>query len=293
MANLIISGKWGNVDGVENVRNWSLTKTSAPKSYNHSGLNKGTGRKPGTKDWSGSYATYSNIGFHLARVGTLVSFLGYTGPTNGVSGAGKKYGGNILLNTCAVNWNWESNDLVQSTQNFGGNGALTETSATTTELNAESFAASQTPGFFMGDGDATDAICGIKNATFNLLVPEKTFVNSCTEGWTGRRAGAGLDCNLSITMDGTGVQEDFGLEVGEETKMSLYISDTDYIYVNAMHLREISGITIDRETGNIIGYTANFDLNIDLNDYGTGDEPALEIRQNGSGSPLYTLWEPL
>jgi hypothetical protein len=286
---MILTGKYANVGGRANVRNWSLSQTQSVKQYVHSGTAGGTGRLPGISDWSGQFGVYSGADVILPLIGTEQTFTGYCGPavpSAGPSSTGPTYSGPALLLSAALNWNWEAGDPFSALVNFSGNGLLSGPSNAVTTRSDLPMIDSNELAFYTGDYDDNDAeddrICHMKSATFNWLFADKPFANSCTAGRMGRQAGAS-DFNLSIVFDGTDTSDLDNAKPGDYLDFSLMISPDKYLFAQGMLFRDISNINANAEGGEIIGFTANFDA-------GQTNPSLLAIRPIGSGSEV-KLWE--
>jgi len=249
------SGRFCAIDAVGAVRNWSVSETAGLKKFVASNTNGGPGRAPGVQDWSGSISIYG--GMPLLMPGQDFAFKGYTAPDSGEQGGnGDVYQGQAIVDSVALTWNFENGDLIAHTINFGGfNTPLTLVT-----------------GFYDDDSDVEvqeciglgaeadgEEIANITSITLTLTAENKTYVNSSTNGWTYRERG-NFDATLAIAVHDTN-DSDFGIAINSDTELKLFVNSTEFWLLQWMKYKERSNLQVDRETGNIIGFTANFELN--------------------------------
>ena len=106
----IISGMFGavRVDSgiVSTVTNWTLDNNININSYNASNTRGYSGKIPGIRSCSGSFAGLGGV--PPVKPGQRFSFIGFTGPANGVVGstAGTTYTVKAIVNNITINWNY-------------------------------------------------------------------------------------------------------------------------------------------------------------------------------------------
>jgi hypothetical protein len=257
------SGVYAAVNGIATLRNWVLSRTSSTKPYVASNTLGGTGRRRGVIDWSGSLSQYGGI--PDAMPGETFAFAGYTSPGTGVLGDdGTVYAGNAIVDSVAVNWNWETGDPINISTNFGGNGPLT--SSQTDAVVDETFPAVPTPlelPFQILDLDGGSGgwseICDVTSATLNITAANKTYANSCTDGIMMRKPGP-IDWTLSVTFQNDDFMNGFPFDINDVVGFRLPVDETNYWELLWGIVQGYSNFTVDRETGNIIAVTVNFEM---------------------------------
>jgi len=106
----IISGMFGavRVDSgiVSTVTNWTLDNNININSYNASNTRGYSGKIPGIRSCSGSFAGLGGV--PPVKPGQRFSFIGFTGPANGMVGstAGTTYTVKAIVNNITINWNY-------------------------------------------------------------------------------------------------------------------------------------------------------------------------------------------
>jgi len=247
------SGKFGFVNGMSAIRTWQVNDVSAPKKYVHSGTLGGPGRKRGIRDFTGSFGAYG--GLPAVMPGAAFTFAGYTAPTNDTEGGtGDVYSGSAIVDQVAVTWNYETGDIIAHTVNFSGNGELARSTAVYTD---ETTPAIEVPIDLSITADGED-VCNVTTVTLTITAENKSYVNSCTDGWTKRKPGP-IDATLAIAVQDTNPDE-FVASIGDSILFNLFVNDTDFWLLKWMHYKDNSGLTVNRETGDIIGFTANFEF---------------------------------
>lgn len=257
------SGKYGMVNGQTAVRNWNLTRTTSPPKGVHSGTKGGPSRKPGVKDWSGNFGCYGAV--PVVMPGGLFTFIGFTAPDSGPpTGDGVAWTGPAIVDSMQLDWNWETGDILAHQINFSSNGAMTKSSAsnyvdsTVTELQ-------ETTGLnaINATSNSPITICNITTASLQITADNQSFVNSCTAGQTQRRPG-NIDATLSLTIQDTDPTQ-MGCDLSDDVifQMNVTISDSpDYYLLQWMHFANFSNLVVDRESGAIISFQANFEMNL-------------------------------
>jgi hypothetical protein len=249
----LMSGKFGMVNGQSAVRNWQTTLTSSPKKYVASHSAQGPGRRPGIQDWTGSFGCYGAK--PLVMPGETFTFGGFTGPTTGVEATnGDAYGGSAIVESVALTWNWESGDILSHVVNFGGNGAWAKTLAHYEDNGDPELRETIGLGAEV-DGETIDNVTTI---TLTITAENKTYVNSSTAGWTKRVAGT-IEATLSLGLQNTNV-DDLVIGIGEDCEFKLFVNDEDFWLLRWMHFKDISGLQANREGGDIVALTCNFEM---------------------------------
>lgn len=249
------SGKFCVVNGKRALRNWQINKTSAPKKYVASHTKGGPGRKQGIRDWAGSYGAYGAQ--PQVMPGQNFAFAGYCAPDSDVEGGtGDVYSGQAIVDSVALSWNFETGDIISHVVNFSAySSALAESTAVYSDATDEPLQECIALDI-QADGET---IARVVNMTLTITAENKPYVNSSTAGWTYRKAGP-IDATLSVAVHDTNVSE-FGIDVGADAEFKLFTNATEFWLLQWMHFKDRTGLNVDRETGNIIGFTANFELN--------------------------------
>jgi hypothetical protein len=258
------SGKFGAANGISTLRNWVINELSQPKQFAASNTRGAHGRRAGIKDWNGSYGAYG--GSPLILPGETFSFEGYTAPDDDVEGStGAVYSGDAVIESVAITWDWRGSNIISHTANFSGAGPLTETTDIITDISDPDAppitgARIEFDGIGSeGSGSGSGSELCVATATLTLSAPSQTFVNSCTGGYTGRRSG-NLDWTLSIVMD-ENRRSEIPFDIGDDIALRLFIDADRFWRLKWGHVRDFSGLTVDRETGTIISQTCNIDMN--------------------------------
>ncbi len=249
------TGKYGTVNGQTGLRTWSLNDTSAPKAIYHSASKGGPQRRPGITDWTGSMGLYG--GKPLVLPGDAFAFAGYCAPSNGIKGAnGDVYSGNAVIDQIVISWNYESGDVIAHTASFSGDGALTKGTGFYDDVVAPVYFASNE---LAGGTINGETISRITTVTLTLSAANKSRVDSSTAGGTRRESG-NMDAVLAIAVNDTNADE-FLVSKGDLAELQLPINPGgDFWWLKWMMFKEFTGITVNRETGDWIKATANFEF---------------------------------
>lgn len=249
----VFSGKFGAVNGQSTVRNWSINDAASSVSFRASNSQCGVIRKTGVKAWTGGFSV--NGGLPAVLPGEFFTFKGFQAPTSGVAGTtGNTYSGTALVDSLAIVWDFNANEIIQSTVAFSGHLALTEASEIVSD--ATTVVAPSTAAAVLEVGGT--AISNIVNANLNITANNQTYVDSSTivSGvvWTGRLAG-GPDFNASVTVNNHAKQfapqNDYILKMGVDAS-----TEWEFRYA---HLRDYSGLVVDPNTQAIQQQTMNFE----------------------------------
>lgn len=249
------SGRYGVVNGMATVKDWSINDTMQEAKYVASNTRGATGRKAGVRSWTGAFSGYG--GLPPVLPGSLFSFVGYTAPDDDVSGNGSTYSGSAMVDSIAVNWNWANGALLDWAVNFSGHLALAHSLATYTDVSIPD----------------PEPVCGtlikygattwdnLVSAAFTLSRPSVPYVNSSTivssVCWTGRKAGV-LDWTLAVTEQGNARES--AIEIGANPVLKLYTTASLFWELTWAHVLGYSGLNVQRE-GGIVQRTVNFGMN--------------------------------
>ena len=89
----IISGRYGSVNDVSQVSDWSIEMVSTDNAQANSFTRAGKVRDEGVRDWTGNFNTVGTLSLELMDT---FSFLGRTGAGTW-NGNGKTYSGDALI----------------------------------------------------------------------------------------------------------------------------------------------------------------------------------------------------
>jgi len=272
------SGKFGVVNGADTIRNWALEQTSASQPFVASNTRGGTGRRRGVKDWTGNYGSYGSL--PPVMPGDEFAFEGYTAPDDDAWGSdGLTYYGQALATQLALTLNFEAAEIWNYTTTFGGHGALARKSDIVTD---DTDPAAPTPldsrllildpdrsilGSDTGSASGGAEFCA-SSCDVTLTVPDNPYANSCTDGWMERKAGP-LDFTGSILVHDID-PDSFGLEIGDDVILQMWVDATDYWEFTWVHIKDFTGLTVDRETGAIMSMTIAFEMNGFVDGLGDG-----------------------
>lgn len=250
-------GRYAVVDGFSNARNWTVTETSAPKTYVNSATRAGTGRKKGPKDWSGSFSTHGHT--PIVMPASYFTFTGYTAPTSGLrNSVGVTYSGSAIVDQVAISWNFESGDILGIQYSFSGNGALTEGTGTYVDTGAPDVTSvldgAKIQRVIKGGGAAA-TLDYVTTCTLTITAANQTAVNSTTLPWTLRKPGP-IDWTMALAVQNDS-KAALGLEPGEDYEWKLYVDATLYYWLKWGHVQDFSGLNCDVESGAIISCTVN------------------------------------
>lgn len=257
------TGRWGMVNGATKIRNWSIQDGYADNTLVHSGTEYGTDRENGPYDWSGSFSAYGHS--PIVMPGEYLSFIGYRAPdATDDADNGDRYSGQVYIDSVAITINFQTNEVISHVVNFGGNGDLTI--AQGVEIAGGAASANPTPcagkivTFVSGSPDVETILQHVTQATLTFSKPAITSVNSGTTAGsekciTMREAGPAIDWTMSITTE-EGVRNT-SLIPGSNHKWRVYVTSSDFWELVWGKINDITGLTVDRETGAIISQTYN------------------------------------
>ncbi len=254
------SGKFGVVNGVSTVRNWTIADVMAPQPYVASNTLFGTGRVKGIEEWNGSYQSFG--GQPVIMPGVQQAFVGYTAPDDDSTGNGLKYTGDCLIESCQITWNWGGGEILNVTSNFKGHLALTfPTGVEIFDVTVPTVPpVGCTKVQVSSDGVSFADVPNLVQAQLTLSCALQEYVNSSSAVdcrlWKGQKAGP-IDWTMSLTQQET---ERTQLLKGNSYVWRLFINATEYYELKWGLVHEFSGITVDRQTGAIIQRTVNVSM---------------------------------
>jgi hypothetical protein len=260
------SGRWAVVDGQSTVRQWGINILSEPKPYVASNTRGGTGRVRGVRDWNGSFGAYGHT--PLLLPGEFFEFSGYTAPSDDTEGgSGPIYTGPAIVDSLALVWNWGSGDIQSYTVNFSGNGEVEESDGTMSDVTEPTVPPFDDVSIFIDEGDDEGSgsgsfaeWCDLVSATLTLSSPNKSSVNSCSGGWRTRSPGP-IDWTLSVSAEEVS-RIALPFDIGDDVRLRIKVGDgeNDRWLLRWAHVVDMTGLTLNRETGDYAQMTINFGM---------------------------------
>jgi len=242
-----------------------LSEVTTPAEYRASNTLGGTGRAEGVYDYTGSAEGFGGV--PPVMPSEYFNFLGFTAPATGVRGTAgvTKAANNAICEEVTINWNWATGELLNWAMSFAAGEPLsiTEGAAATVDNVLH----------------IPEVVCGTKvtltasniiwpdivSASLTIRATNPSFVNSFTNGRTGRRAGI-IDFTCSVTEESNVTEPSLTTaaclttQVGSDNILKLWIDATTYWTLYWAHLVDVSDLRVDMDTGAIIGQTNNFSM---------------------------------
>jgi len=251
------SGRFGVVNGMSTVENWNLSESKTADSYVASNTYAGTVRGGGITRWSGSFNGKGAIPPVMPNESFL--FEGYTAPDDGTEGsAGTVYGGQAIVSSVSINWDWTQNDILSWTVNFnGGTPAAPELTISTKTIPLDTTIPPTVSacGTVITYG-ADIEIPALASATLTFTAALSSEVHSgtqCYETWTPGALDWTLTANQQDYKRGVAGYPD----LGDDLLLKVYTDQTDFWQLKFGKAQEYSGLTVDRSTGATISRTLN------------------------------------
>lgn len=285
----VISGKYGKVQGYSTVKNWSISHSADLQPLIASNTLCYPVRIDGNKDWTGSFEAYGKEMVAALFPGKLFQFLGGF-DADGVASA-SVYGVDSGASGCIVESvemkiNIANGDPLMYTVNFAGNNDLTIglVAVTADTTSPEMWPTVDTGGNVrMTWGDATvdvlavdpttNELPDITEMTLNISCDLKDYVSSDSTGFVKRIAGTyDLTCSVAFyhdEFDNSGTPPI--PHVNDILAVNLYINATEAWQIGYLKVNELSDLTVDIESGDIIGATLNMEFSAYVKESATSD----------------------
>lgn len=252
MADEAVSGQYAMVDGTAGLMQWNVARSRPSNAFKHSGTKGGTNRRKGVGSWQGGWTAQGGVPALLP--GQSGTFIGYGGPSNhSMGGAGYRYSGFIFVTEVTINWDYTSNVPVSHTVAFVGHLGLARASGAALDdgIDGVEIESSICPMYF-----GAAQILSMKTASLKITADVKSYVNSDTDNETGRRGGSNIDWEAQFVLE----RADNTLSEGARDILKMYTGAAVFWELKWGQFREYSGITANRETGDIISQTAVFEM---------------------------------
>lgn len=235
---MAISGIGGVINGVSNIREWSVEPTSAAPAHGSSATAGGTNRGAGVRDWTGSYRAYGPVPAMFPG-GAPAAFQAQIGGGEGIEG-------DIVCESVEIVWDIEGGGIIEHTVNFGGDGAYALGSYDPSDAAIPEYPTSIGTQVELSAPYPEDfaELEQIRSITLRLTSNPPTYSSSGTGGWI-RRGQARLDAELDIDL----YTEDPAILPVPNTvyQVRLYTTATLFWLLQWMRFTDGPGITVPIE----------------------------------------------
>lgn len=253
-------GRFGVVNGITQVRNWSINDDGNASRFVNSATKMGAGRRAGVKQWNGSYASHGGI--PAVMPSEFFSFLGYTAPDDDTAGGvGQTYEGTAIVDAIGINWNWAGGPVLEHQVGFSGHLGLTPNAADTaitdaTVSNPEPICPCKIE--YSADGNTWTELDNITQASLNIQAANGSYVNSSTDCNTGRVPGP-IDWAASIAVEDNLLGS--GLTKFTDYWWKFYVTASTFYELKWGIVKSFTGLQINRETQQVISHVINLEMN--------------------------------
>lgn len=261
------SGKYGRINGVNTMRQWTINEEEAQPKGIASNTLLGTNRERGVRKWTGSYQAYGAVPVAGIMPGSVFSFVGYGSPGNDVSGAvGQRYEGDAIVDRVVINWNWQGGEMLSHTVNFNGNLVLTKNAAGADPGDTVAPVMPPVGGtklqYSLYDLAAFTTLPNLTSMSLTLSASNNSYVNSSTylsnRLWTGW-VGGPIDWTLTVQQQDdervTGI-----FDIGDFVHLKAFTDATQFWSLKYGIVKNFGNYTVNRETGAIISRAITFDM---------------------------------
>lgn len=242
----VITGKLGAVNGVPCIRSWGINDVQNVQTVIASCTDGATGAIPGNNDWSGTFSQFTGSPTHLP--GDTLSFAASMDGVNGLSGP-------VIVDSITINWDIESGAPIECITAFSANGALTYAANTDSDATLFDQEDVVSKGSILKHGPtAIVTRDDLRTMTMTLTADNKSYVSSSTAGETKRLAG-----NISGTVSATVYEDDLSNlpSPGSYEHWKMFVGVTLFWEIKWILINNLSGIEINRESGDLVGATIN------------------------------------
>lgn len=239
------SGRHAYVNGVPCTQSWSASKSVASQRYSSSCVAGATNVPPGVINWSGQIA---GVGAQppLFPDGNPMAFQGVIDNTVGDL---LSLNGSILIEQLTIDINKETYAPISWVATFGAQGAMTEAatgavdSVVSEALNGKDLAI---------EINSTAITQGLRTCQLVFRRPSTSYVQA---GLTYRDSG-NLECDINFSLYERSL-EIAAYEANALAQVDVYVSGSEYWSFEKIRFGSKSGISFDRSSNNILGYTVN------------------------------------
>jgi len=253
----VYSGRLSAIDNVSFMRDWNVSVQASNPKVIDSATQGGTLRRGGPKSWNGS--VNGSGGRPSKFIGDSFSFIGYLQPADGISGVGPRLSGTVFIDQLVINWNFQTQDIINHSLTFQGSGALTRTASAAQILDAgvPDYPEMQGLQILRTIGVAAEeAWPNVISASLTFSNPSVQYVDADTGGWTYRKKGPGLDFTASVT---THEVMETSPEIGDEMVLKFPVGDDEFWEVAWAKVTSFTNINVNRQTGEVISRTVNLE----------------------------------
>ena len=236
----MLTGLDSHINGLAGGRSWSVSPVANVTEFSDSGTDGAIALVDGVTDWSGSFSAYGHTPLVLPGAG--FTFLGSNDGTNGATGTAIADGFDLTLNQ-------ETMAPIECVVNFSGNGALT-LGAAAGAAGAAALPLCAVAGCIINDGSDIE----VRSSKLSLTRDNKAYNDTSTDGAMKREMG-----RLSGTLSWSRYCDTFA-DLGAlnaVVTVKLYVTAALYWEIKYAKYVGPSDITVDRETGELIGATEN------------------------------------
>lgn len=261
----IHGGRYGKVNGIDSVADWQINDNGTLAQYRNSGTGAGVGRKAGITSWAGGYNGHGAT--PTVWPTEIFPFLGLAAPDDDFTsdGAGLTYGGDAIVDSININWDWVSGNIISHSVGFSGHLTLTRTPNDTTEFSSAVSDPESSNGcifqYSSDDGDTWTTLGAMTNAALSIVAANQSYVNSDTGGKTGRKPGP-IDWQMQITCENNIYGN--GLVKGQSYWWKCFVDDTHFYSLKWGRVKEFTGINVNPQTGAIISQTISIEMDATL-----------------------------
>lgn len=267
----VASGKFGTLNDVSTVKNWSITDGHNQTPVVASNTRWGRARRRGVQFWNGNFAFSGKQ--PPVMPGEFFDFQGFTAPDDDQAGPGQEYSGQAMCKQITMNWNWASGEIIGGSADFEGHLELTRTLAAPQIFDSSVPDLPEIPGgrpeYSIDDGANWLPWTNISTMVLTLSCDVQSYVNSGTiidgEIWTGQSAGP-IDWNFAITEQDTARNK---VTKGNQIMLRLYVTSVLFWEFKYGRVKDFTGITVNIDTGAIIQQTVNVEMDGVNEDDGT------------------------
>jgi len=195
--------------------------------------------------------------------GDTIPFVGYRNSATDIRNtAGIRSTGDVIVDSVALAWNWNANEILSTVTNFSGDGVLTHASgAGVLDATVPEFRTPCGTNVMLSEAVLPDVL----TASLTFSISNQAVVSSSTYDavsgacWTKRKRGSALDFTLAITQyNEAGIAP---VAISDDAIVKLFVNTTDFWELKWCQLQGVTGVSVDVETGAIIQQTLNLNFN--------------------------------